>query len=47
VQQLRKLNELFETTGAWYDQVRAWPTAVLVKFLKLGDRLLKAAGIGS
>src|SRR5216684_1069296 len=39
--QLRKLNEFFETTTAWYTQVRNWPTAALVKFVKLGDKVLK------
>jgi DNA-binding transcriptional regulator GbsR (MarR family) len=43
---LRKLNEFFETTMAWYSQVRGWPTAALVKFVKLGDKVLKALGIG-
>jgi DNA-binding transcriptional regulator GbsR (MarR family) len=44
--QLRKLNEFFETTTAWYTQVRNWPTAALVKVVKLGDKVLKALGIG-
>jgi DNA-binding transcriptional regulator GbsR (MarR family) len=44
--QLRKLNEFFETTTAWYAQVRNWPTAALVKFMRLGDKVLKALGIG-
>src|SRR4051794_21842675 len=44
--QLRKLQDFFETTTAWYTQVRNWPTAALVKFVKLGDKVLKALGIG-
>jgi DNA-binding transcriptional regulator GbsR (MarR family) len=44
--QLRKLNDFFETTTTWYTQVRNWPTAALVKFVKLGDKVLKALGIG-
>jgi DNA-binding transcriptional regulator GbsR (MarR family) len=44
--QLRKLTEFFETTTSWYTQVRNWPTAALVKFVKLGDKVLKALGIG-
>jgi hypothetical protein len=36
--QLRKLHEFFETTTAWYAQVRSWPTAAVVSFLKLGDK---------
>jgi DNA-binding transcriptional regulator GbsR (MarR family) len=45
--QLRKLNEFFETTTGWYAQVRTWPTAALMKFVKLGDRVLKTLGIGT
>jgi DNA-binding transcriptional regulator GbsR (MarR family) len=44
--QLRKLNEFFETTTACYIQLRNWPMAALVKFVKLGDKVLKALGIG-
>jgi DNA-binding transcriptional regulator GbsR (MarR family) len=44
--QLRKLHEFFETTTTWYTQVRNWPTGALVKFLRLGDKVLKALGIG-
>jgi DNA-binding transcriptional regulator GbsR (MarR family) len=45
-EQLRKLNDFFETTTAWYTQVRNWPTAALVKFVKLGDKVLKSLGLG-
>jgi DNA-binding transcriptional regulator GbsR (MarR family) len=44
--QLRKLAEFFETTTSWYTQVRNWPTTALVKFVKLGDKVLKVLGIG-
>ncbi len=44
--QLRKLLEFFDTTTTWYAQVRNWPTGALVKFLKLGDKVLKVLGIG-
>src|SRR5687768_5443403 len=37
-ERLKSLQEFFETTSAWYDQVRQWPTQALVKFVKLGDR---------
>ncbi|MFO1498708.1 MAG: ArsR family transcriptional regulator [Verrucomicrobiota bacterium] len=43
--QLTKLNDFFETTMGWYRQVRNWPTAALVKFVRLGDKVLKALGI--
>jgi DNA-binding transcriptional regulator GbsR (MarR family) len=45
-QKLRELHNFFETTTAWYVQVRQWPTAAVVKFVKLGDKVLKALGLG-
>jgi DNA-binding transcriptional regulator GbsR (MarR family) len=44
---LRDLRNFFETTSGWYDQIRQWPTSTLVKFLKLGDKLVKLLGLGS
>ncbi len=46
-QKLRDLHNFFETTTAWYVQVRQWPTAAMVKFVKLGDKVLKVLGLGS
>ncbi len=43
---LRELHKFFETTIAWYLQVRNWPTASMVKFVKLGDKVLKLLRIG-
>src|SRR5688500_12704743 len=43
-ERLRALQEFFETTAGWYDQVSKWPTSSLVKFMKLGDRILKVLG---
>ena len=45
-QKLRDLHNFFETTTAWYLQVRQWPTAAMVKFVKLGDKVLKLLGLG-
>lgn len=45
-QKLRELADFFDTTTAWYVQVRKWPTAAVVKFVKLGDKVLKALGLG-
>jgi DNA-binding transcriptional regulator GbsR (MarR family) len=45
-QRLRDLHDFFETTTAWYVQVRQWPTSAMVKFVKLGDRVLKVLGLG-
>ncbi len=46
-QKLRDLHNFFETTTAWYVQVRQWPTTAMVKFVKLGDKVLKVLGLGS
>ena len=43
---LRELNDFFEATTAWYLQVRKWPSAALLKFVKLGDKVLKLIGLG-
>jgi len=45
-QRLRDLHNFFETTTAWYVQVRQWPTSALVRFVKLGDKVLKVVGLG-
>jgi len=45
-QKLRDLHNFFETTSAWYLQVRQWPTSAMVKFVKLGDKVLKVLGLG-
>jgi len=46
-QRLADLAEFFETTTAWYNQVRAWPTRALPKFVKLGARIRKLVGAGT
>jgi len=46
-QKLRELHDFFAVTTAWYTQVRQWPTAAMVKFVKLGDKTLKLLGLGS
>lgn len=40
-ERLTALQEFFETTSAWYNQIRQWPTSALVKFIRLGDKVLK------
>lgn len=45
-ERLRDLREFFETTSAWYVQIRQWPTSTIVKFLKLGDKVAKLLGRG-
>ena len=41
---LRELHEFFDTTTGWYTQLRQWPTALLLKLMRLGDRALKLVG---
>lgn len=43
---LRELAEFFETTTAWYGQIRQWPTNALSKFVKLGGKIRKLIGAG-
>ena len=43
---LRDLAEFFETTTAWYSQIRQWPTNALSKFVKLGGKIRKLIGAG-
>ena len=40
-ERLRSLQDFFETTSAWYNQVKQWPTTAIVKFIRLGDKVLK------
>jgi DNA-binding transcriptional regulator GbsR (MarR family) len=40
-QRLESLKEFFEITTNWYGMIRQWPTSVLIRFMKLGDRVLK------
>ena len=43
----RELASFFEVTGAWYAQVRLWPTGALTRFVQLGDKVRKLLGIGT
>jgi DNA-binding transcriptional regulator GbsR (MarR family) len=45
-ERLRDLRDFFETTSAWYVQIRQWPTSSIVRFVKLGDKVLKVLGLG-
>jgi len=46
-QKLGELADFFDTTTAWYAQIRSWPTGALTKFVKLGDRVRVLLGIRS
>jgi DNA-binding transcriptional regulator GbsR (MarR family) len=43
-QKLRELAVFFETTTAWYDQIRLWPAGALTRFIKAGDKVRKLLG---
>lgn len=43
---LRELADFFETTTAWYGQIRQWPAGALTKFVKVGDKIRRLLGIG-
>jgi len=45
-QKLRDLADFFDTTTAWYGQIRLWPTGALAKFVKAGDKIRKLIGLG-
>ena len=45
-QKLKDLADFFDTTTAWYGQIREWPTGALTKFVKAGDKIRKLLGIG-
>ena len=47
IERLRELAGFFETTTAWYEQVRSWPTSALPKFVKLADKIRKLLGSGN
>lgn len=44
-QKLKELADFFDTTTAWYSQIRQWPTGALTKFVKAGDKIRKLLGI--
>jgi len=46
LQRLCDLREFFATTSAWYVQIRQWPTSAIVRFVKLGDKVLKILKFG-
>jgi DNA-binding transcriptional regulator GbsR (MarR family) len=44
---LKELYGFFETTTTVYAQVRRWTPAAIIKFMKAGDKVLKALGLGA
>ena len=45
-ERLEALRDFFETTTAWYDQIREWPMIAVTRFVKLGDKARKLLGFG-
>ena len=45
-ERLGDLRDFFETTTAWYVQICQWPASAIVKFVKLGDKVLKILNFG-
>ena len=46
-ERLKALRDFFETTTAWYDQIREWPMTAVTRFVKLGDKARKLLGFGA
>jgi DNA-binding transcriptional regulator GbsR (MarR family) len=42
---LRELHDFFELAATWYSQIKQWPTDVILKFVKLGDKVRKILGL--
>lgn len=46
-ERLKALRDFFETTAGWYAQARQWPTSTLVKFMRMGDKVLRLTGLSA
>jgi len=44
-ERLKSLLGFFETVGTWFEQLRKLPNPSIVKFIKLGDKVLKTLGL--
>src|SRR5687767_14555835 len=44
---LADLLGFFEAMSGWYHHIRQLPTAAVIKFVKLGDRVARLLGIGT
>ncbi|HTQ32036.1 MAG TPA: MarR family transcriptional regulator [Opitutaceae bacterium] len=43
-ERLQELSGFFETTAGWYEQISRWPQASLIRFISLGDKVMKGLG---
>lgn len=46
-ERLAALLDFFETTTTWYSQIAKLPVSATIKFMRMGDKLLKLLGVGS
>jgi DNA-binding transcriptional regulator GbsR (MarR family) len=46
-ERLSGLLEFFESMSAWYSQIHRLPIKTVRKFVKMGDKVLKAMGLGA
>ena len=46
-QKFSELLSFFDTMSSWYGQIRQLPTAAVIKFVKLGDKVIKTLGLGN
>lgn len=45
LERLEELQSFFVTTTNWYSGINQWPTSVVQKFMKLGDKAVKLLGL--
>lgn len=46
-ERLSELLGFFETVTGWYEQIRQLSTGALMKFVKMGDKVIKMLGLGA
>ncbi len=44
-QRLQGMLDFMETMSRWYEQIRHLPTGAMIKFVRLGDKVIKMLGI--
>jgi DNA-binding transcriptional regulator GbsR (MarR family) len=43
---LREMFEFFQSISGWYDQIRRLPIPAVMRFVKMGDRVVRWIGLG-
>lgn len=46
-ERLAEMLNFFETMSSWYGQIRRLPTKGVIKFVTMGDKILKTLGLGA